>query len=188
MRFLLVPALCLSLAACSEAAPPPSSSDSSGGGEVASLASVAPSASPSAPAERPLIRTDTSSAEEDRLYQIFIDCMVANGDPDYTLKHGAESGAAPAAVAAAREGGPGAEAKRKKARKACQDKEPEEIWQRAKRLDPAYPDKLRDWVTCVRSYGIDAWEDDGFLAFESLPPDPQMKKVDECQDKVFGTA
>ncbi|WP_305787176.1 hypothetical protein [Symbioplanes lichenis] len=155
---------------------------------MATLVSTAPSAAPSKkPAERPLIRTDTSAEEEDRLTQIWIDCMVAHGDPDYSAKKALNDGADPGQIVAQR-GAPGTEAKHKQAEKACQDKEPEEIWQRAKRLDPTYPDKLRDWVTCIRSYGIDAWEDDGFLAFESLPPDPQMKKVDQCQDKVFGSA
>ena len=81
---------------------------------------------------------------------------------------------------------PALDAKYKKAEKKCVNKEPEEVWERAKRLDPAYADKLRDWVTCIRSHGIDAWESDGFLTFESLPPENQLKKVDECQDKAFG--
>jgi hypothetical protein len=184
VRLLLVAALCFPLAACTQATP---SASSGSAGKVATLRSAAPSPAGSpAPAERPLIRTDTSSEEEDRLYQIWFTCMAENGDPGYRAKQATSEEAAAGAVAAARE--PGAEAKSKKAQKACQGKEPEEVWERAKRLDPTYPDKLRDWVTCIRSYGIDAWEDDGFLAFESLPPEPQMKKVDQCQDKVFGTA
>jgi hypothetical protein len=160
-------------------------SDPGKGDDVASVASVA-AARPSASAtsgERPLIRTDTSVEEEQRLYSVWNACLE---------QHGAGTGAKRKQAADAARGGPqpntdpGLSAAYRKAEAACADKEPEEVWERAKRLDPAYADKLRDWVTCIRAQGIDAWESDGFLTFESLPPDDQMKKVDECQDKAFG--
>lgn len=158
-----------------------------GSDDVASLVSAAPPkpANPSAAPiseERPLLRTDTSSEEEERLYDVWTTCLEQNG-----AGTGAKRNAAADAAAGAKPNtDPGLAAKYTKAEKKCASKEPEEVWERAKRLDPAYADKLRDWVTCIRSHGIDAWESDGFLAFESLPPDNQMKKVDECQDKAFG--
>lgn len=161
-----------------------SGTDSSQGDDVASLMSVAPPQSPSAATateERPLLRTDTSSEEQARLYGVWETCLESNGGG---------TGAKRKAAADAANGGTSADpalvAKYKAAERKCASKEPEEVWERAKRLDPAYADKLRDWVTCIRSHGVDAWESDGNLTFESLPPDDQMKKVDECQDKVFG--
>lgn len=160
-------------------------SDPHKGDDVASVAGAAtsrPSAS-ATPEERPLIRTDTSPEEEQRLYDVWEDCLA---------KHGAGTEEERKLASDAAQGGPLSKAdpagmaKYKKAAAACASKEPEEVWERAKRLDPAYADKLRDWVTCIRAHGIDAWESDGFLTFESLPPDNQMKEVDACQDKAFG--
>jgi len=162
-----------------------SGTDDSQGDDVASLVSAAPQQSSSAASpseERPLLRTDTSPEEQDRLYGVWETCLEQNG-----AGTGAKRKAAADAAAGAKPNtDPGLAAKYTKAEKKCASKEPEEVWERAKRLDPAYADKLRDWVTCIRSHGIDAWESDGFLSFESLPPDNQMKKVDECQDKAFG--
>lgn len=158
------------------------------GDDVASLVSVKPpqpsaSAAAKAPAEeRPLIRTDTSSEEEDRLMDLWQACLEENGIGRNQRKQAADA----AQTGPKQNADPELAAKYTKAEKACANKEPEQVWERAKRLDPAYADKLRDWVTCIRSHGIEAWESDGFLAFESLPPDNQMKKVDECQDKAFG--
>jgi hypothetical protein len=161
---------------------------SQGSDDVASLVSVAPpkaAASSAAPVseERPLIRTDTSSEEEDRLYDVWMTCLEQNGAGTGTKR---KLAADAAATGAKPNTDPGLEARSKKAEKKCAGKEPEEVWERARRLDPAYADKLRDWVTCIRSHGIDAWESDGFLTFESLPPENQLKKVDQCQDKAFG--
>jgi len=144
---------------------------------VASLASVAPAqaATSAAAADGPLIRTDTSEEEEERLWKTYTECLVKKGAPAKEEQRRAEPGS-------------DLDVKNKKAEAACVDQKPEQVWERAKRLDPAYADKLRDWVTCIRSHGIDAWESDGFLTFEHLPPENQMKKVDECQDKAFGTA
>ena len=161
-----------------------SGTDNSQGDNVASLVSVAPRQSPSAATseERPLLRTDTSPEEENRLYGVWHACLEENG---------AGTGVKGKLVADAAHGGtqnadPALVAKYKAAEAKCASKEPESVPERAKRLDPAYADKLRDWVTCIRSQGINAWESDGHLTFESLPPDDQMKKVDECQDKAFG--
>ncbi|MET0496099.1 MAG: hypothetical protein ABW000_23475, partial [Actinoplanes sp.] len=141
-----------------------------GSADVASLVSVAPpkaATSSAAPVseERPLIRTDTSSEEEERLYGVWTTCLEQNG-----AGKGVKRKMAADAAAAEPNTDPGLEGRYKKAEKKCASKEPEEVWERAKRLDPAYADKLRDWVTCIRSHGIDAWESDGFLTFESLPP------------------
>jgi hypothetical protein len=165
-----------------------SSPGGQGDDDVATLVSVAPpkpATSSAAPVseERPLIRTDTSSEEEQRLYDVWTACLEQNGAGKGEKRKMATSSAARGTQANT---DPGLEARYKKAEKKCASKEPEEVWERAKRLDPAYADKLRDWVTCIRSHGIDAWESDGFLTFESLPPENQLKKVDACQDKAFG--
>jgi hypothetical protein len=159
--------------------------NSKGGDDVASLVSVEPrqpttSSAASASKERPLVRTDTSREEEKRLYDVWQACLEKNGG----VKRKAPAAGAPPAMSPNVD--PAVEARSKEAEKKCVSQEPEEVWERAKRLDPAYADKLRDWVTCIRSHGIDAWESDGFLSFERLQPDSQMKKVDECQDKAFG--
>jgi hypothetical protein len=177
VKVLALSALLL-LGACSSAGSP-----GSGSGRVASLVSVAPPASASSPAppQRPLIRPDTSDEEEDRLNEIFFRCMVDHGDPDYTAKDKAAKGLDPGQV----ERDPAAT---RKALAACENKEPETLWQRSKRLDPDYGDKLRDWITCIRSHGIDAFEEDGMLAYESLPPENQLDQVDACEQKVFAAA
>jgi hypothetical protein len=177
----LLAVLAVSLAACDDPKPDANSAD------VASLASAdagpAGTSAPAAAQERPLIRTDTSAADEQRMWDAWLKCLEANG------------GNKAAAAGATYDGGgvtantdPEADARSRKAEKACVNKEPEEVWERAKRTDPTYDDKLRDWVTCIRAQGIDVWTKDGYLSFESLPPDNQMKKIDKCQDKAFGTA
>ncbi|WP_426505564.1 hypothetical protein ACPPVO_47685 [Dactylosporangium sp. McL0621] len=138
--------------------------------DVASMATGAASASPAPSAEeRPLIRTDASNEEKDRLWNEYNRCLADHG----LTKEQQDR---------AQKGDPSAQA----GLQACANKEPEQVWERAKRTDPNYNDKLRDWVTCVRAAGIDAWEENGFIAFKSLPPDDQMRKVDDCQDKAFG--
>lgn len=139
--------------------------------DVASIATGAASAGPAPSAEeRPLIRTDTSAEEKERLWNEYQRCLDQHGITK-ERQDKAQTGGSPEEVAAVN---------------ACANKQPEQVWERAKRTDPDYNDKLRDWVTCVRAAGIDAWEHDGFLTFNSLPPADQMKKVDECQDKAFG--
>ena len=132
----------------------------------------APVVSASATAEeRPLIRTDTSAEEEDRLYEVWIACLEANGLP---RKETGQQASISAEVEA-------------KAQTACSSKYPESVWQRAKRLDPQYSDKLHVWVACMRSHGIEANEDNGFVAFESgLPSGSKEQWIDKCQDEAFG--
>ncbi len=154
--------------------------------DVASLASDGPKASDKPVAqERPLIRTDTSKEEEQRLYDEYERCLKEHGDPRLRDRKAPGGTAAPRPAVPAQGGDEPPEAVA--AAKACENKEPETVWERAKRTDPNYADKLRDWVTCIRASGIDAWEQDGFLSFNSLPSDDQMKQVDKCQDKAFGT-
>jgi hypothetical protein len=147
--------------------------------DVASLATGAasgPSASASSAPERPLIRSDTSDAELQRMQEAWQDCLAKNGGSskeDYAEKKTED---VPQSVIEAD----------KKAAEACADMQPEEVWERAKRTDPLYADKLRDWITCVRAEGINAWESEGFITYESLPPPKQMKKVHACEEKVFG--
>ena len=151
-------ALALALGALLSACSGSAADSGTGQSDVASLVSVAPpQASTSAAAERPLVRTDTSAEEEERMWETWQECLADNGGPSKM------------ALADKRNADLGLDAKAKKAEAACANKRPEKVWERAKRLDPAYADKLRDWVTCIRSHGIDAWESDGFLAFESLP-------------------
>jgi hypothetical protein len=173
---LLVPfAALVLLAGCAQSA------SSENGPEVATVASAGPTVStgPST-AERPLLRADMSADEKERLYDIWQRCVTDNSGADLaTQKRLADSvGGLP----------PEQKERYDKAVALCASKEPEEVWQRAKRLDPEYGDKLRDWVTCIRAFGIDAWEDNGFLAFNSLPDEQGQKHVDECETKAFGTA
>ncbi|MBQ0953055.1 hypothetical protein QMA61_36055 [Streptomyces coelicoflavus] len=88
------------------------------------------------PAERPLIRPDTS-AEEERIIQVCTGCLEQHGYQKlegYSGKVGALH--KPDSATLARN-----EAKFAPAQKACADKEPEELWQRAYREDPDYRDK-----------------------------------------------
>jgi hypothetical protein len=173
---LLVPLAALALlAGCSQ----PASSEN--GPEVATVASAGPTvaASPSA-AERPLVRSDMSADEKQRLFDVWQRCLVDNSGADLDTQKRLSDGGA---------GLPPEQKERyDKAVALCASKEPEQVWQRAKRLDPQYGDKLRDWVTCIRAFGIDAWEDNGYLAFNSLPDEKGQKHVDECESKAFGTA
>jgi len=174
-RILSLVAL-LALAGCGRSAP------ASDGPQVATVASAGGSAGPSVsagPSERPLLRVDMSPDEKQRLYDIWMRCISdLSGVDASTAKRLSDGGA-----------GMPAEQKERydRAVATCAVKEPEEVWERAKRLDPQYADKLRDWVTCIRAAGIDAWEDNGFLAFNSLPDEQGQRHVDECQKKAFGT-
>jgi len=154
------------------------------GDDVASVTSGAPpkAVASTAAGERPLIRHDTSDAEFDRLTQVWLACMKANGDPGKEVLSRPESLKMPAAE---KERLADASAK---AEKACENKKPEDVLERAQRTDPAYADKLRALITCVRSQGINAWESENSISYEKLPPPAQMAKVHGCEDKVFGGA
>jgi hypothetical protein len=130
--------------------------------------------------ERPLIRSDSSREEQQRLEDEYERCLKEHGHPQLQNR---EPGNGPRVSRHGPDNPPEAVA----AEKACANKEPERASERARRIDPKYADKLRDWVTCIRAHGIDAWESDGNLMFNSLPPDDQMQKVHECEDKAFGT-
>ena len=143
-----------------------SASASAGAGASAPVVSASAAAE-----ERPLIRTDTSAEEKDRLYEVWIACLEANGLP---RKETGLQVSVSAEVEA-------------KAQTACSSKHPESVWERAKRLDPQYADKLHAWVACLRSHGIDALEDNGFVAFEDgLPSGSKEQWLDKCQDEAFG--
>lgn len=142
----------------------------SGGGspQVASAVSEKPGESrPAAPApsERPLVRPDATVEERAALTQPWDACMK---------KEGANSGDKLRTHYEA-------------AMKKCEYLRPEEPWERAKRLDPNYLDKLDQWVSCAKSKGIGVTADSGgFLSFaHGLPPDNQMKLLNECQIKAF---
>ncbi|MDP9799453.1 hypothetical protein J2S43_007965 [Catenuloplanes nepalensis] len=176
-------ALVALLAACGDGEKADTAAD-----QVVTLNTATPGATAAAsPAtrERPLLRPDASQEEEDRLYDVYFACLADNGSPKHEPQPG---GPADGPVAAPAEPDADFEAKEQAAAKACEHLEPEEPWQLSQRTDPHYADKLRDWITCIRSHGIDAWEEDGFVAFESLPPENQLALVDECQIKAFDVA
>ena len=131
--------------------------------------------------ERPLIRSDTSPEEVERMEAEHHRCLEEHGVKLIPPGPGSDQPDEPAAGEVSAEQIETENA----AHAACEHKEPERLWQRAQRLDPDYADKLREWVTCIRSHGIDAWESDGFLSFHSLPPDDEMEKVDECEERAF---
>ena len=168
-------AACLTLlTACGADEPQTADTD-----DVASLATESPgtAATQAAPAgqERPLIRPDSIREEVDRLYAEWSTCLADNGSPSKGDLSAVDVD--PDVLAASAN-----------AAKACANKEPERTWERAKRTDPKYADKLRDWITCIRSHGINSWEKDGALAFESLPSDEQRQKINECEMKAFSLA
>jgi hypothetical protein len=156
--------------------------------EVASLATETPAAAPAsaAPAsqERPLVRPDASEEEEEQLYDVYWACLTDHGVPGYSKSENGTVNSAPKPA----EPGEGRADDDPAAVAACGHLEPEAPWQRAQRTDPRYADKLRDWITCVRSHGIDAFESEGFLAFESLPSEDKMKFVNECEIKAFSVS
>jgi hypothetical protein len=139
---------------------------------VATIAGTAatPSAS-AAVSEGPLIRTDSSADEVARFYKAYSDCLLSQG---FDQRQARERSGTPAF---------------RKAEAACASKKPEEVWQRAKRLDPDYADKLHEWVQCVKVHGIAATaSEDGYLSYANgLPDAKDQKSVDECQNKAFGT-
>jgi hypothetical protein len=164
-------ALTILLTACHGTDKPPAASKAD---DVASLVTSAPSAAATPAAqERPLIRPDANADDVQRLYDVYEKCVIDNG------------GKGKAELVKAGKPDAATMAKEIAAQKMCVNKEPEMYIERAKRTDPHYADKLHDFVTCVRSLGIDAWEKDGYLAFNSLPPDRLSAKVDKCEMTAF---
>jgi hypothetical protein len=49
-------------------------------------------------------------------------------------------------------------------------------------------EKVREWIACIRSHGINARENDGLVTYGSPPTERQTVTIDRCQDKVFGTS
>lgn len=154
---------------------------STGDSGVASIVgSTAPDASPSSPAERPLIRPDTSPAEEQRLYDVYQRCLEDNGlpKPARLPEGGGDTPMAAAGPESAEE-----QAAARKAAEACASLEPEATWERSLRLDPEYPDKLRAWAKCLQDRGVDAFVDGDYLSLtDGLPPGNEIK---ECEAEVF---
>lgn len=156
-------------------------SGSTGDGGVATIVgSTAPDASPSPSAERPLIRPDTSPEEEQRLYDVYQQCLEDNGLPTH-VRVPQDSGDSPLAAGAPETAEEQAAARR--AAEACASLEPEATWERSLRLDPEYPDKLRAWAKCLQDRGVDAFVDGDYLSLtDGLPPGNEIK---ECEAKVF---
>lgn len=134
--------------------------------------------------ERPLIRPDTSQEEEERLWQVYYDCLAQQG-----LKLAKNEG----------EGYEGtykgiAEQDQKKvqaAKKGCAAKEPETLPERASREDPKYQDKYDKWLDCMRSHGLKveaAPDQPGTFGFtEGLPPESKAKWIRKCEAEAFVT-
>lgn len=179
---VLAGGLSVLLTACGGGADVGGADGDTGGEDVASLATdPVPVDDASETPERPLIRSDTSPEEEERLWDEYQRCLEEHGAPAATGESGqGEVGEPVGGVVEDEDRILAAEA-------ACEHKLPEQLWQRAQRTDPDYEDKLRDWVTCIRSHGIDVWESDGFLTFHSLPPEHEMVKVAECEEKAFAS-
>ncbi|MDG4773400.1 hypothetical protein [Solwaraspora sp. WMMD792] len=156
-------------------------SGSTGDSGVASIVgSTAPDASPSPPAERPLIRPDTSPEEEQRLYDVYQRCLEDNGlpKPARVPEGGGDSPMAAAGPESAEE-----QAAARKAAEACASLEPEELWERSMRLDPTYRDKLQVWVKCLQDRGVDAYaEGDSLMLNDGLPPG---NEIEECEAEAF---
>jgi hypothetical protein len=138
------------------------------------VASIKPSAAAAisttqaAAGDRPLIRSDMSDADTARLYQVYYDCLMAHA-PGLSTPQAMKN--PPAAAAAA-----------------CASKQPEEAWQRARRLgDPKYLDEVHTWAACLTAHGIRAYEQDGNLELQDgLPPASSSQWLNKCQAQAFG--
>ncbi|WP_326549819.1 hypothetical protein [Micromonospora sp. NBC_01813] len=139
---------------------------SAGGGGVASIGGGAePGATPSSSAERPLIRPDTSPEEEERLYAVYWQCFEDKGVSELARRMEERT------------------PRVQQATKECAPLEPEATWERAMRLDPEYPDKLRAWASCLQDRGVDAFVDGDFLSLaDGLPSGNEIR---ECEAEVF---
>ncbi|WP_033339625.1 hypothetical protein [Catenuloplanes japonicus] len=162
-----VAGLALLLTACSS----PDSGTSSGDGgsaDVATLTTDTPAATSSpAPPERPLERADASQEDIARMYAVFDECMEQNGFPQPD--------------------GTGTLDQQAAALKVCGHLQPETLSKRAERTDPHFADHHRDWITCIRAKGIDAWGEPGELFVEEMLSEADAKLVGECEMKAFTT-
>jgi hypothetical protein len=129
--------------------------------------------------EGPLIRHDTSEAEIARFYQVYSNCLAAEGVPMQKGKAGISQD-------------PETLARYKTELTACAAKRPESVAERDQRQNPEdFPDHLRQWVSCMKSKGLDVvvippdgWGISDEAAARGYVPD--FRVVQKCQLKVFG--
>lgn len=163
------------LAGCGSTASP------SGAPGVASVKKPSAAVSPSVAAERPLVRNDASAAERTRIQDAFIDCLWANGFP----REGAAKGPNGGFPSDLTSFGLGA-GLQEKIEKACGAKKPEQMIDRAERLNPDYADHVRDNVACLNEHGLEAVVENGSPALvNGLPGEGQGRWLDECERKAF---
>jgi len=170
--FITAAVTATALAACGENPAPNNDAKQQDVATIVGTKSPSAAAS-SAAVERPLIRPDTSDEEKDRLDQLWNECRKANG-AKMEIYQGEEivDKTAPES---------------ERATEKCVNKLPEDLWERAKRTDPLYEDKLRAWVKCIQSHGIKAKAEGKFLSYEKgLPSEAEQKFVDQCEMDAFG--
>ncbi|WP_314411259.1 hypothetical protein [Streptomyces sp. DSM 40484] len=142
---------------------------------VASVEGADKGGSPSAQVEQPLIRPDTSEEEQDRLWQVYYDCLEQHGLRMSKNKDGSYRGL-----------NLNGQEKQAAAEDKCRQKEPETLPIRAAREDPEYGDKRDHWLKCLKSHGIEAIVEGGMLAFEKgLPPADKIKWIKYCETEAF---
>ncbi|WP_431773300.1 hypothetical protein [Streptomyces cucumeris] len=127
--------------------------------------------------ERPLLRQDAGDEENDRLWDVYYDCLAKEGVKMAKNRTGGYSGIYDAEK----------DAKFPAGQKKCGQKEPEMLSWRAAREDPDYRDKADKWLKCLSSHGIKATAgDDGMLALEDgLPPANKSKWLEKCEAQAF---
>ncbi|GHC33593.1 hypothetical protein GCM10010348_70640 [Streptomyces anthocyanicus] len=185
VRRLVATAALLLLTACGGGDAQSSGTAGGDGGGVASVTGQDKQPKEeAAQAERPLIRPDMTQEDEERLFRVWESCMAKNGykrDDEYT----GEVGGPKPDSATVEKWGEQYEA----AQKVCAAKEPERLWERARREDPEYQDKFDKWLECAQSSGVKVGrspEDPGILAYEDgLPAADQLKKVADCEAEAF---
>jgi hypothetical protein len=160
-----VVSLALLLAACGAA-------EEEGTADVASLVTEGPAGTATPPGsalpaaqERPLERPDASQEDLARLYAVFDECMQQNGFPQPD--------------------GTGTLDQKAAAEKVCGHLQPETLSKRAERTDPHYADHHRDWITCLRAKGIEAWGEPGELLVEEALSPEDTTVLGECEMKAF---
>ncbi|WP_306207442.1 hypothetical protein [Actinoplanes sp. RD1] len=153
--------------------------------QVATLQSSPVRASASTDPEdlRPLIRPDTSQAEQDRLVAIWTTCLTTEDGTTarYTKRW-----------AVGRE--KANDARWQAAKAACRSKEPEDFTDREMRKDlPAFKDKQRIFHDCAEQKGYDLTPLDpatGLFGLERVGPngDWDSAGIKECQRQAFSEA
>lgn len=148
--------------------------------QIATLRSAdAPAASTAAAQERPLIRPDATEADIKALEQTYFACLAAAGAPVAKSENG-EYG---------KPAGDGWKDKRLgPASKACAAKEPESWFDRERRVNPEFVDRLREVVKCVKDKGFKARLDGDPPRVRYSDTAEFMRAGDaesECQDEAF---